>query len=88
MNRTDGPTALILTRQGVPVPEVAPDRALVARGGYVRRAGDDAVLVATGSELGIAEAAAVILAGDRPLDPSREPALWEVFAEQAVDYQR
>jgi transketolase len=87
VNRTDGPTALILSRQGVPVPEVAPDRALVARGGYVRRAGDEAVLVATGSELGLAEAAAAALGEDgRSIRVVSLPC-WEVFAEQSVDYQ-
>jgi transketolase len=88
INRTDGPTALILSRQGVPVPEVAPDRALVARGGYVRRAGDEAVLVATGSELGLAEAAAAALGENgRSIRVVSLPC-WEVFAEQSVDYQR
>lgn len=88
INRTDGPTALILTRQGVPVPEVAPDRALVARGGYVRRAGDEAVLVATGSELGLAEAAAAALGEDGHSIRVVSLPCWEVFAEQSVDYQR
>ncbi len=62
MNRTDGPTAIVLSRQGVPVPETPTDPAMVARGGYVARPGDDAVLVATGSELGTGLAAAAILA--------------------------
>jgi transketolase len=88
INRTDGPTALILSRQGVPVPGVAPDRALVARGGYVRRAGDEAVLVATGSELGLAEAAAAALGEyGRSIRVVSLPC-WEVFAQQSVDYQR
>ena len=56
-----GPTAIILTRQGLPVPAVPPARELVVRGGYVRRPGTDAVVVATGSEVALAEAAAAIL---------------------------
>ena len=62
VNRTDGPTAIVLSRQGVPVPATQTDPAVVGQGGYVARAGDDAVLVATGSELGTALAAADILA--------------------------
>ncbi|MFV9672367.1 MAG: transketolase [Acidimicrobiia bacterium] len=61
INHGDGPTALILGRQGLPVPREVIDRDLVARGGYVRRQGDDAVLVATGSEVPLAEQAAEIL---------------------------
>jgi len=62
MNRTDGPTAIILSRQGVPLPETATDPVLVAKGGYVARPGEDAVVVATGSELGTARDAASLLA--------------------------
>ena len=64
MNRTDGPTALVLSRQGVPVPATPADPAVVAKGGYVVRNGDDAVLVATGSELALAVAAADLLVAD------------------------
>ena len=34
IGRTDGPTAMALTRQNLPVPAVEPDRALVRRGAY------------------------------------------------------
>jgi transketolase len=62
IERTSGPTAMVLTRQGLPVPAVEPDRGLVRRGAYVRREGTDAVLVATGSEVQLAERAAELLA--------------------------
>lgn len=62
LNSEHKPTALILTRQGLPVPASPPDRELVARGGYVRRPGTDFVLVATGSEVSLAEQAAERLA--------------------------
>ena len=62
INRTDGPTGIVLTRQGLPIPEVPSDPSDVARGGYVRRSGDDVVLISTGSEVHIAEAAAEALA--------------------------
>jgi transketolase len=61
VNSVDHPTALVLTRQGLPVPQDPPDRAAVARGGYVRRPGNDVVLVATGSEVPLAEQAADLL---------------------------
>ncbi len=62
INRTDGPTALVLTRQNLPVPDVATAPDQVARGGYIARPGDDAVLIATGSELWVALEAAELLA--------------------------
>ena len=61
LNRTEGPTALILTRQGLPTGDTTP--LPVTKGAYVARDGDDAVLVATGSELEMALDAAEILAG-------------------------
>ncbi len=61
LNRSDGPTALILTRQGLPVPADPPDPGDVARGGYVRRPGSDLVIIATGSEVWLAERAAELL---------------------------
>jgi transketolase len=63
MNRTSGPSAIVLTRQGVQVPEHDSDPAQVASGGYVVRDGSDVVLVATGSELPTALAAAEALDG-------------------------
>jgi transketolase len=61
LNRTDGPTALVLTRQNLPTL----DRPVggVAQGGYVIRHGTDVVLVATGSEVSAALDAAELLAG-------------------------
>jgi transketolase len=63
MNRTDGPTALILTRQGLPVP-ADESRVDVGRGAYVIRDGDAAVVVATGSEVHTTLAAADLLAAE------------------------
>ena len=61
VNSVDHPTALVLTRQGLPVPQDPPDRHAVARGAYIRRPGDDVVLLATGSEVPLAEEAADLL---------------------------
>jgi transketolase len=62
LTRTDGPTALILTRQGLPCqPRTAEQVAAIADGAYVLRESEGcvrAVLVATGSEVKLAVAAA------------------------------
>src|SRR5205085_6007045 len=61
LERRDGPTLLVLTRQTVPVIERANvDANVLRRGGYVVResnAKDAVTLIATGSELGLAVAA-------------------------------
>jgi transketolase len=54
-----GPSALILSRQALPVAAVAAQRAEVARGGYVLKEAPagrrpQAVIIATGSEVGLA----------------------------------
>ncbi|MGA0152619.1 MAG: transketolase [Ilumatobacteraceae bacterium] len=57
----DGPTALVLSRQNLPV---VTDGSGVEFGAGVVRDGDDAVVVATGSEVSVALAAADELSGD------------------------
>ena len=64
IERQNGPTSLILTRQGVPFQQRdAAQLAAIGRGGYVLSGdGEPAiVLIATGSEVGLALAAAEIL---------------------------
>jgi transketolase len=64
MTHTHGPTVLLLTRQGVPILDGPND---VARGGYVLVDADGApelVLIASGSEVGVALEAREILAGE------------------------
>jgi transketolase len=62
IERTDGPTALLLTRQGVPTqPRDAVQIAAIAHGGYVLvepSDAPDAIVIATGSEVALAVAAA------------------------------
>ena len=66
IERRDGPTSLVLTRQGVPhQPRNAEQIGNIARGGYVLRdteGAPDAILIATGSEVGLAMTAAGTLA--------------------------
>ena len=68
IERRDGPTSLVLTRQGVPYQERNKDQvASIARGGYVLRDSDgepQILLIATGSEVPLAMSAAEALAGD------------------------
>jgi transketolase len=69
MLRTDGPTALILTRQGVPNLSAVPVKARregAYKGGYVLRKEEgelEAIIIATGSEVQHALAAAAELGG-------------------------
>ena len=67
IERADGPTSLLFSRQAVPfVTRSAEQVSLIARGAYVLRdaAGAKAVLIATGSELGLALAARDLLRAD------------------------
>ncbi len=68
IERRNGPTSLVLTRQGVPFQQRTDEQiAGIARGGYVLKDADgepDAIIIATGSEVGIAMAAAEQLGDD------------------------
>ena len=68
LRRADGPSVLALSRQGLPhAAEAGQERSeAIARGGYVLRQpeGEQLVLIATGSEVQVALAAAALLAGE------------------------
>jgi transketolase len=68
IERRDGPTSLILTRQGLPHQQRDTEQiADIARGGYVLRdckKSPDLILIATGSEVALAVSAAKELAAD------------------------
>ncbi|MEA2001011.1 MAG: transketolase [Actinomycetota bacterium] len=85
LNRTEGPTALILTRQGVPVGDPTP--VPVAKGAYVAREGGDAVVVATGSELSVALDAALLLAEDGKSVRVVSMPCVEAFVAQGDEYR-
>ncbi len=82
LERTDGPTVLVLTRQGVPPLPVTPD---VAQGAYVVADGDDVVLIATGSEVAVALGARDLLAQDEVSARVVSMPSWELFEEQDDD---
>ena len=83
-----GPTALILTRQNVPVLD-GTSAGGVAAGGYAIREADGAALtlVGTGSEVSVCLAAADRLAGEGI--PTRVVSLpsWDLFEESGVEYR-
>jgi transketolase len=85
INRTDGPVALLLTRQGVPT--LDPVEGGVAKGGYVVRDGDDVTLVATGSEVSAALGAADLMAADGVAARVVSLPCWELFFEQPAEYR-
>jgi transketolase len=84
----DGPVALILSRQDLPIlPDVDPDG--VARGAYVLRDVEDpdVAIVGTGSELSVAIAAAELLNGDDVRARVVSMPSWELFANQDDGYR-
>jgi transketolase len=97
LERTDGPTALSLTRQKLPTLAGTAELAAtgVRRGGYVlRKASNEAsggapaiILIGTGSELQLAVAAAEAL--EQEGIPARVVSLpcWEAFEQQPAAYR-
>jgi transketolase len=82
-----GPTALLLTRQAVPVLAGTSD---VARGGYVLAETDgrpDVVLIATGSEVSVALEARQQLAARGMRARVVSLPSWELFEEQPREYR-
>jgi len=87
----DGPVALLLTRQGLPVldqDKYAP-AANLSKGAYVLLGADkpDVLLLASGSEVSIAMQAAEKLAGDRISAHVVSFPCWELFEKQDKKYK-
>jgi len=85
LNRTDGPVAILFTRQGVRTLEA--DHEGVKKGGYVIREGDDVTIIATGSEVPLAVDASDVL--DEEGISARVVSLpcLEVFQSQDATYK-
>ena len=87
----DGPTALILSRQNLPVLEGTAQRAdQLQRGAYMLSGdepGPDIVLVGTGSEVSVCADAAKLLEADGLHVRVVSMPSWELFEEQDEDYQ-
>ena len=91
LNRTDGPTALILTRQGLPIFDrnsVSP-ASEITRGGYVMAGSDDdeLILIATGSEIQLALGAREQLQKDGIQARVVNMGCQEVFDQQPESYK-
>jgi transketolase len=91
LERTAGPTSLILSRQNLPHQERSAEQvASIARGGYILKDTDgtpDAIIIATGSEVAIAMDAAETLAGKgRKVRVVSMPSA-DVFDAQDVAYR-
>jgi transketolase len=91
IERHDGPSALIFSRQALPHQERTPEQVeAIARGGYILKDCDgepEAIIIATGSEIGLAVAAASKLtdAGKRIRVVSMP--CTEIFDLQGKDYR-
>ena len=93
LERRDGPTAIVLTRQGVPVFDRAGlgQASGVARGGYVLAEASDErpaiILIASGSEVSLAMSARDILEQDGVSTRVVNMASMELFAAQPQAYR-
>jgi transketolase len=90
IERRDGPTSLLFTRQNVPFQQRTPEQLdAIARGGYVLKdaPGARAVIIATGSELQLAlEAQKMLASEDIPVRVVSMPST-SVFDRQSAAYR-
>ena len=91
LERTDGPTALILTRQGLPIfdrSDIVP-ASEVTKGGYVMAGSekDELILIATGSEVQLALGARKQLLEDGVQARVVNMACHEIFDRQPASYR-
>jgi transketolase len=87
---TDGPVALILTRQGLPVLDSALTKGGVAKGAYVVGDTDgkpEIILIASGSEVHLALEAQKILAGKKVAARVVNMPSWELFEKTSQAYK-
>jgi len=90
LDHADGPSALALTRQGVPpLRTTATGENLCARGAYVVAPADNArvTLIATGSEVSVALGAREILARNGIAASVVSMPCWELFERQDAAYK-
>ncbi|HEY0991365.1 MAG TPA: transketolase [Kofleriaceae bacterium] len=84
--KTHGPTALVLSRQDLPV-VTQPGAPGAERGGYVLADGSDAIIIATGSEVWVALAARDELAKAGVSARVVSLPCWELFEAQPDSYR-
>jgi transketolase len=89
IERKEGPVALVLSRQGLPVLDA--DVSGLARGAYVLEDADggspQAILIATGSEVSLAMEARKLLDGEGIRCRLVSMPCWELFEEQGEAYR-
>ncbi len=85
----DGPTALVLTRQNVPVLDGTDRPSQVAQGAYVLidTPAPAVILAGTGSEVQCCTAAAALLAADGIASSVVSMPSWDLFESQDADYR-
>ena len=84
LERDDGPTALILTRQKLPV--LKPGGA-VEKGAYVMEDGSHVVLIGTGSEVSVCLEARKLLREQGVMARVVSMPSWKLFREQSKEYR-
>ena len=91
LERVDGPTAMVFSRQGLPHQQRSADQlANIAKGGYILRDTDgqpDAILIATGSEVGLAMDAADVLTAEGTNVRVVSMPETGVFDQQSAEYR-
>lgn len=92
IEKMDGPTSLVLTRQELPhQSRTAEQIAMIGRGGYVLKDTDDTpdvILIATGSEVALAMSAADALSDDGVAVRVVSMPCTDIFDSQPVKYQQ
>ena len=91
IERQNGPTSLVLTRQGLSHQERTTEQISdIARGGYILKDTDgvaDIILIATGSEVALAVSAAAVLTADGVKARVVSIPCTDVFEAQDADYR-
>jgi transketolase len=91
IERKEGPTSLVLTRQGLPYqPRTVEQIGLIERGGYILKETNgvpDVILIATGSEVALALSAADALSNDEIVASVVSMPSTDIFDSQPVEYR-
>ncbi|TAL35707.1 MAG: transketolase [Spirochaetes bacterium] len=91
LHRASGPTMIVLTRQGVPTIADGTRAQFLHRGAYILKEpdrGPDVLLLASGSEVSLALAAADLLAGRGVAARVVSFPCWELFDAQGEHYKK
>jgi transketolase len=91
LTQRDGPVALLLSRQNLPVQPGTEDHALTARGAYVLADAEDGqpdvILIAAGSEVSVAMDARAQLGAQNVKSRVVSMPSWELFEQQDATYR-